>query len=245
MKKIFILLLLSASLTVFAQKKTLYQSSMVKPKIGQAIQFENAWKAHLVKFHKGDDKRMISQIMSGDYAGWYHFSDGPHEYADMDSDNPKKAAHDLDYEMNVASKVAEETGVHTYRFVDTLSYNPGQQATKFVYAIYNLKSGKTQDLMAELKRALVVSEAISSQGSGMVYIKQMSGISPQILVVSRLKDGFKQLETNYFPGMTDKFKEQYIKMHGQEQWNKRLVMLPEICNSIEVMMVKSRPDLSS
>jgi hypothetical protein len=245
MRKMFLLLFLAATIITSAQEKTLYSGTMVKPKIGQATAFENAWKAHVAKFHNGDSKRSVFEIISGEFTGWYQLMDGPHDYADMDKVNAKQSAHDIDYETTVASRVAEEMGVTTYRFIDTLSYNPGVQADKFVYSVYNVKQGKMGDLRAEIRRGRAVNMAIQSPSSTVVLIKQMQGMSPQLIVVSNLKDGFKQLESNYFPGVSDKFRAEYIKMHGQELWDKRGAMFSENCNSIDVMMVKRRADLGS
>ena len=45
--------------------------------------------------------------------------------------------------------------------------------------------------------------------------------------------------------MTDKFKEAYIKMYSQAQWDKRQTLLPEITTSYETYLGKRRDDLSS
>lgn len=72
--------------------------------------FETAWKAHVAKFHNGDDKRIVFEILSGDMAGYYAFVEGPMSLADMDVEKPGQADHDMDYEKTVSITLAEESG---------------------------------------------------------------------------------------------------------------------------------------
>jgi hypothetical protein len=229
----------------FGQGNTLYNVSMVMPKIGQAAAFEAAWKAHVAKFHQGDNKRTVYEILSGDHAGMYQLVDGPSSFADMDKENPKRVAHDLDYNTNVAPKLASESGSYVYRWVDTLSYHGDVKADKYSTTVYNVKLNKMPELIAELKRSMAVNASINSPASSNVFLKQMAGSEPQMVFISNLKDGFKQLDNNYFPGLADKFKEAYIKMYSQAQWDKRLTLLSEITNSYETYISRRRDDLSS
>lgn len=245
MRKIFLCLLTVSYVMAFGQGNSLYSVSMIKPKTGQFTAFENAWKAHVTKYHNGDDKRMVYEVLTGDNAGYFHLVHGPSSFADFDKENPKKAAHDMDFESTVASKVAEESGSYVYRMVDTLSYNTTVNTNKYVFTVYNLKTGKMSELMSEIKRALEVNKSIQSPSSYTTYVRQMSGSSPQLVIITNLKDGFKQMEMNYFTGLSDKFKDAYIKMHSQGAWDKRQTLLQEITNSYETFLVKRRDDLSS
>ncbi|HWI91063.1 MAG TPA: hypothetical protein VNT20_07300 [Flavisolibacter sp.] len=244
MRKSIMVLFIVASINVFAQGKTLFQVQMVKPKIGQVAAFEAAWKAHVAKFHK-DDKRAVYEVLTGDRAGYYQLVDGPTSYADMDVERGDSKAHDLDYETTVATKIETESGAYIYRFADTLSYNGNVAADKYSYTVYNVKLGKMPDLIAEAKRSIAVNTSINSPSSYNAYLQMFAGSAPQLVVINNLKDGFKQLELNYFPGMTDKFKEAYIKMYSQAQWDKRQTLLPEITTSYETYLGKRRDDLSS
>jgi hypothetical protein len=238
-------MLLIASHSAFSQGNSLYHSLMLKPKIGHAMAFETAWKVHVSKFHRTDDKRIVYQIISGDNTGYYQLTDGPSSYADMDKINPRKNDHDKDIQMTVLPHIESNLGSNMYRLVDTLSYNPDAIADKYVYTVYNLKQGKMPELMAEIKRAMIVYKNINAPSSYTSLVKLFPGSSPQFVSISKLKDGFKQLELNYFPGMTDKFKENYITTHTQAGWDKRLVLLQEITNSYVSYMVKRRDDLSA
>jgi hypothetical protein len=60
-----------------------------------------------------------------------------------------------------------------------------------------------------------------------------------------LKNGFKELDLDYYKGLSDQFKAAYIEMYGQAQWDKRTHAIAELTDLVEVEMMKYRPDLSS
>jgi len=76
MKKCFLLLCMSAALITYAQPpapvKDLSTVNTVTPKKGQKMAFEAAYKAHVAKFHKGDQKIAVYEIITGPHAGSYH-----------------------------------------------------------------------------------------------------------------------------------------------------------------------------
>ena len=245
MRKLLIIALTMASTYVFGQGKTLYSAEMITPKMGKAAAFETKWKTHLSKFHGKDDARRMYEILSGDNTGSYLLVEGPKSFADMDNAKPNAEAHGLDYDNAVSPATEKITGINTYRWVDTLSYNGAVVADKFVTTVYQLKYGKGGDLMAELRRAFKVNTIIKSPGSVNVYTKQWAGSKPEVVVISNLKDGFKQLEANYTPSMGTAFKDTYIKEFGQDAWDKRLKLLPEIVENMDVYISKLRKDLST
>lgn len=244
MRKIFFLLFLAASLNSFSQGKTIYSVSYVKPKIGMTSAFESAWKAHVAKFHNGDDKRYVFEILSGDMAGYYAFVEGPISYADMDVENTGQAGHDLDYEKTVAPTLAEESGVDYYQYLDSLSINTNVTADKSIVTFTHIKNGRIGDYRDELKRWANVVSKLNWPINGYRYQKMGAGTSPVMVNVYNLKDGFKQLEAGYFKDMPN-VRDAYIAMYGFASWQKRLDLLSEITVKTEQYMRKRRADLSS
>jgi hypothetical protein len=244
MKKTFFFLLLAACLQGFSQGKTIYSVSHVKPKIGMTSAFESAWKAHVAKFHSGDDKRFVFEILSGDMTGYYSFVEGPFSLADMDAEKPGMAAHDQDYEKTVAPTLAAETGVNYYQYVDTLSVNANVSAEKSMVTFTHIKNGRIGDYRSELARAKAVVDKLNWPFNSSIYQMRNSGSSPVIVSVYNLKDGFKQLESGYFKDVPN-FRDAYIAMHGFSSWQKRLDLMNEITVNTEVVMRKRRNDLSS
>ena len=72
-----------------------------------------------------------------------------------------------------------------------------------------------------------------------------SGSSPEIVTVTNLKDGFKQLDNSFNPTMGKDFQNAYVQEYGQEMWDKRVKLLPEIMTSWDTYISKNRKDLSS
>ncbi len=248
MRKLILVAFTFATITAFGQGKTLYDVEMVQTKMGQNSAFEKAWKNHVIKYHNGDDKRTIEEIMTGNNQGNLLLLSGPGSIADMDMERPTQAAHDADYDQTVVSSVSTFTNFGTYRWVDTLSYNGDMKTDKFVTTVYHLKPGKTADFTAELKRALAVNKKINSPASYNTYIKMWAGSSGEVVVRTNLKDGFKQLDNTFNPAMQamgDNFKKTYIQEYGQAAWDNRIKLTPEIMTSWETYLSKVRKDLSS
>jgi hypothetical protein len=218
---------------------------MVVPKMGKSTAFETRWKAHMAKFHGKEDGRFVYEILSGDNTGGYLLMEGPTSFADMDKEKANSKAHGADFDDNVTPTLEKISGSNTYRWIDTLSYNGKSNTDKFVTTVYHVKSGMAPDLTAEIKRSIRVNTIIKSPSSYNTYSKLWAGSSPEIVVITNLKDGFKQLDNNFTPSMANTFKDAYIKEYGQEVWDKRVKLIPEITNSYETYISKLRKDLST
>ena len=247
MRKFLFFLLLTGTVNSFAQTKSLVSVLMVKPKIGKQQKFEEAWVAHLKKYHQADttNHRAVFEIVSGTRTGCYYITDGNLSWADMDVERSTDKAHDMDYASTVASTIESESGDIIYRWADTLSYNPNVQATKFVITAYHCKPGKQNDITDEIKRAIAVNKQINSPMSYNGYIQTLSGSQPVVIIIRNLKDGFKEMDGDYYKGLNDQFKAAYIQMFGQAQWDKRTTALADLTELTEQEMIKVRPDLSS
>lgn len=245
MRKLLIIALIISSSLCYGQGKTLYSVEMVTPKMGKTASFEAKWKEHLAKFHGKSNSRAVYEILSGDNAGSYLLIDGPSSYADLDVEKPTAKAHDMDYDNNVNPTLEKIGGSYTYRWADTLSYNGDVKADKFVTTIYHCKSGKAADLTAEIKRSIKVNTIIKSPATNNAYVRLWSGSKPEIVIMTNLKDGFKQLDNNFMASTADAFKAAYIKEFGQSLWDRRLILLPEITDSYDVYISKFRKDLST
>jgi len=245
MRKFLIAAFIMASTLSFGQGNTLYSGEMVTPKMGKTAAFEAKWKEHVTKFHGKNNSRRVYEILSGDNTGSYLLISGPSSFADLDIEKPTAKAHDMDYDNNVTPTLEKIGGNYTYRWADTLSYNGDVMADKFVTTVYHIKSGKASDLTAEIRRSIKVNTIIKSPASSNAYVKLWGGSNPEIITVANLKDGFKQLDNNFMASTADAFKAAYIKEFGQELWDKRLKLLPEITNSYDVYISKFRKDLST
>jgi hypothetical protein len=221
----------------------------MQPKIGQTQAFESAWKIHLAKYHNNTSKRQVYEIVSGDNAGSFQLVDGPIGFADMDVEAPDSKAHDLDISSTISPKIAVEKLGSTYRWVDTLSHNyNGLTATKYTQTNYYVKPGKMPEFMKEIRRGVIINEAIKNPSSSRAYVLTYAGSKPVLVIRTALKDGFKQLEPGYLPSTTAAFKTAYVSKYGQSEWDTMrgsTTSIYNLINEMETMLIKHRLDLSS
>jgi hypothetical protein len=241
----FLWLFIAAAFFSNSQGNTLYQVNVVKPRAGMKSAFEASWKMHLDKFHKTTDKRNVYEVTSGPENGSYVIVEGPFSYADMDKEKPNTKEHALDLEKNFTPKLEPGTGNFIARFADTLSYNGDTKADKFLLTITVVKDGQMGDYLAETRRSILILGKINSPLSISTLIKQQAGSSPTLIGIRNLKDGFKELETNYFNLPQNAFRDAYVKEYGQEAWDKRVKLLVDDRASQEQHFEKFRADLSS
>jgi hypothetical protein len=247
MRKILIFLFLTGVINSFAQTKSLVGVLLVTPKIGQEQNFENAWIAHLKKFHQADttDRRSVFEITSGVRTGSYYLTSSNLSWADMDVERTTDKAHDMDYSSTISSNIESQSGEMIYRWADTLSYNANVQATKCMLTVYHIKTGKQNDVTDEIKRSIAVDKKINSPISFSGFILSLAGSKPEVVIIRNLKDGFKELDPDYYKGLNDQFQAAYIQMFGQAQWQKRMTALADLTDLTEQEMIKYRADLSS
>ena len=253
MKKTFFLwLFIAAAFFASGQGKTLYTVNFVKPKANQRSAFETSWKIHLAKFHKTSDKRNVYEVMSGPNIGYYHIVEGPISYADMDIAKPNAKVHGMDLEKTFFPMLEDNRMNATYRWDDTASFNPTVKADKFLVTVTHVKFGQITETIRESRRASLIQAKINptSRFSVNVYTQIWSGSDPVRVSVRNLKDGFKELENDYYGPNTmppNAFKDAYIKEHGQDAWDARSKLQDNNANvqSREIYIMKFRKDLSS
>jgi len=247
MRKIFLFLCITGVFNSFAQTRALVGVTLVKPKMGQENAFEDAWKAHLKKFHQADtsNRRGVFEITSGPRTGCYYLTSGGMSWADLDIDRSNDKAHDIDFASTITSTLESQGDNEIFRWADSLSYRQDVQSTKYLLTAYHIKTGKQSEVTDEIKRAITVDKKINSPLSFDGYIQTLSGSKPVVVIIRHLKDGFKELDTDFFKDLNDKFKAAYIEMFGWPAWEKRMNGIAEYMDLVEQEMIKYRPDLSS
>jgi hypothetical protein len=253
MKRIIFLLFTASTLTAYSQKTDLVTVNTVKPKNGQKMAFEAAWKLHVGKFHKADNKTAVYEIMSGPMAGSYHIVNSGRSFADFDKERPDAAAHSLDLDKNFFPML-EETMNGTYRFMDSLSYRPDTTAEKFVVNVSHLKQGLViADFRRELARGIKINMMSKApfmvSGLSLSYFEQLWDGSDQVTVsIRNLKDGFKSLEQGYYgpaPAGSPSFRDLYAKEYGHTAWDDRVKLMEGAVEKTEQYIMRLRKDLST
>jgi hypothetical protein len=252
MKKFLILMLMISSLASYAQKTNLLTVNTVKPKKGQKMAFEAAYKLHAAKFHKTSENVNVYEIMSGTYAGYYHIVTGNRSYADFDKERTDAAAHSIDLDKTFFPFL-DETMNATYRFIDTLSLRSDVVADKFVVTLRHLKQNIN---MANYKKEQSRTVKINSQLKGgfwsnlsySLFEQLWAGTAPVHVSIRALKDGFKSLEPDYYgatPAGVPSFRDEYAKAYGHADWDARIKLMEDATDKTEVYIMRLRKDLST
>lgn len=247
------MLFLAIGLNSYSQKTDLSTVNTVKPNKGQKMAFEAAYKVHVAKFHKTDDKVNVYEILTGPYAGYYHLVNSGRSYADFDKDRGDGGAHSQDLDKTFFPYL-EETMNGTYRLIDSLSYKPEKDADKFVVNVSHLKQGlDINDYRRELGRTVRINHMSKApmmiNGVHTAYYEQLWDGSDQVTISIRsLKEGFKSLEQGYFgrpPEGSPGFRELYTKEFGAEAWDERVKVMEGAVVKTENYLMRLRTDLSS
>jgi hypothetical protein len=256
MKQISILLLMVIALTASSQQATqvkdLATVNTVKPKPGQKMAFEAAYKQHVAKFHKADNPINVYEILSGEYAGYYHLVEANKSFEDFDKARTDAAAHSLDLDKNFFP-LLEDTRNGTYRFMDSLSLRPDVVAESFIVTINHLKQGLVfADYRRELARAAKLNKNAKGpfiESLSLSYFEQLwDGTDQTTVVIRNLKDGFKSLQTGYYPpnpAGTPSFRDAYSKTYGNTAWDDRVKLLDGAVAKSEQYIMRFRKDLST
>ena len=252
MKQILLLLFMVTTMTAYSQKTDLATVNTVKPKKGQKMAFETAYKVHTAKFHKAEEKINVYEILSGEYNGYYHLVNSGRSYADFDKDRADANAHSMDLDKTFFP-LLDETINGTYRLIDSLCLRPDVVAEKFVVTIRHLKENLDMgDYRRELARAVKINAAAKGafiESLSVSFFEKLWDGSDQVTVsIRNLKDGFKSLEQGYYaanpPGMPS-FRDDYVKAYGHTAWDDRVKLLEGAVVKTEMYIMRLRKDLSS
>jgi hypothetical protein len=243
MKKFILLFFMVSTLTTYAQPpapvKDLSTVNTVKPKKGQKMAFEAAYKAHVAKFHKAEEKISVYEIITGSHAGSYHLVNNERSFADFDKERPDAAAHSLDLDKTFFPYL-EETMNATYRFIDSLSWQPEVKAESFVVSVNYLNDTLNQvEYRKEQARAIKIQKNMAipmMSNFSSSYFEQLWDGSDQVVVnIRNLKDGF----------VAPTFRDLYTKEYGYDAWDARVKLLKGAIVKTEQYLMKLRKDLSS
>ncbi|HET6767017.1 MAG TPA: hypothetical protein VFH08_06455 [Chitinophagaceae bacterium] len=256
MKQISILLGIVITLTASSQQATpvkdLITVNSVKPKPGQKMAFEAAYKLHIAKFHKTEEKINVYEILSGEYAGYYHLVQAGRSLEDFEKTRSDAAAHALDLDKNFFP-LLEDTRNATYRFMDSLSLRSDVVAENFVVSVNHLKQGLViADYRREAARTVKIQKKLKTpfaENFSLSVFEQLWDGSDQVVVnIRNLKDGFKSLQAGFYgtatPG-TPSFRDEYVKEHGHTAWDDRVKLLDGAIIKTEQHINRFRKDLSS
>jgi hypothetical protein len=165
--------------------------------------------------------------VSGPETGSYVIVQGPMSYADMDVTLPTTKEHSLDMEKTMSTKLVPVNNNLLVRWVDTFSYKSDVKAELFLLTITVVKDGKMAEYTAEVRKVILLYNKLNAPFSFNTMIKQQAGSSPTLILIRNLKDGYKELDSDYFHLSADWFRDAYVKEYGQADWDKRVKLMED------------------
>ena len=238
MRHFFIGLLVMPVMAI-AQDKTVVSVNRVFPKQDKVAQFEKALASHAQKFHKADFSWRVYTIESGPDAGGYQLVEGPVTWDALDKRGDISTEHQSDWNTNIAPVLTDKgfAGYSVYR-ADLSTIGLTDYTDKIVINHLYPKPGYSIDLEDAITK--LKSTWDSSKQTIAVYESSASG-DPQMILVTRYKQGLKERERNFRAPM----KERYDKVNGAGSWAAFQQSLRNIIDHSWSEMLFYKADLSS
>lgn len=238
MRKIFILLM-AIPFMGLGQSKTIVSTDRYFPKADKVLDFEKALAAHAQKYHKGDFKWRVYEIQTGPDAGGYHVVEGPSNWTTIDGRGNLGNEHNNDWNKSVAIYLTDKGSSGYSEYDDSLSVvGLNDYSDKIVINHLMPKPGMVRDVHAMIMK--MKSAWAAGNESVAVYSGIMSG-EPQFAIVTRLKNGLKDLEDN----ARKPFPQRYVDTNGAGSWDQYLKDYTSFISSRWSELLFYRPDLSS
>ncbi|HEY0678126.1 MAG TPA: hypothetical protein VGD17_07560 [Chitinophagaceae bacterium] len=237
MKQFFALLLLFPAFGI--AQKNLISTNRVFPKVDKVLEFEKALAAHAQKYHKGDYAWRVFEITSGPDAGGYHITEGPTSWETYDTRGNLGAEHNTDYNKSVAIYLTDRgsSGYSVFQ-EDASTIGLTDWADKIVISHNYPKPGRIGDAMEVVRRLKPMWTASDEKIA--VYTASHSG-PPQIIMVTRLKNGLKELQS----GFRKPFPERFEAANGPESFRRYIADYEEAIEHRWSEILFYRADLSS
>ena len=221
------------------QTKNVVNSNRYFPKADKVLEFEKALAAHAQKYHTGDWKWRVYEIQSGPDAGGYHVAEGPTSWEASDTRGNLGAAHNTDWNKTVAVYLTDKASSVYSVFVDSLSnVQLTDYSDKIIINHMYPKPGMINGVIELVKRLKNVWK--SGNESVAVYQAVSSG-EPQMITVTRLKGGLKELADGYRKPLA----ERYNAANGAGSWDNYLADYSKYVESRWSELLFYRADLSS
>ncbi|MCW3091658.1 MAG: hypothetical protein JWP81_2727 [Ferruginibacter sp.] len=234
MKNLFFLLFLLPLLGV-GQTKTILTSNRLFTKNDKAGEFEKALANHAQKYHKGDVAWRVWTIQSGPDAGGYMVTEGPSTWSTLDSREDISAEHTSDWEKNVLPLTvgAGQSGYYDFQ-ADLSTVQLTDYADKIVINHMIAKPGKIGNMIGLIQK---IKKAWAADNESVaVYLAAFSG-EPGYITVTRLKNGLKELASDYRKPMAERFNavngagsfDGWLKDYAdivQSRWSELLIYKP-------------------
>ena len=238
MKKL-IFLLLALPLIGFGQKQTVVSTSRYFPKADKVLEFEKRLTAHIAKYHSGDWKWRVYEIQTGEDAGGFMVVEGPKTWDEFDKRGNLGDEHTKDWNKNVAPYITDKYSSVYSVYAEELSTVPLASFTDKISITHVFPkpglSSMVEDVIKKIKKAW-------EAGMQTVAVYKSVASGPfQYTLVSRFKEGLKELEEGY----RKPFKERYEAANGEGTLETNSAKITEATDHVWSELLFYRPDLSA
>ena len=238
MKAIFLLLMLIPFVSI-SQSKNVISTTREFPKVEKQLEFEKALATHAQKYHTGDVKWRVFDIVSGPDAGGYHIVEGPKTWDSEDTRGTLGVEHTNDWSKSVAIYLTDRHSSGYSVYIDSLSTVAiGDYSDKVQVTHITPKLGCSYRVATMLKS---MKAAWIADGSTVTVYESNGSGTAQFAIARRYKQGLKEKEV----GFRKSFVDTYEKIHGAGSWGIFNDNVKEYYDSIWSELLFYRADLSS
>jgi hypothetical protein len=242
MRRTIVALLLGVMLSVglsTAQEHATLSSFRILPASGKDAALKKAIAAHAAKYHTGNWKWRVFNVLSGADEGSYMINEGPNSWTDMEGRKDISDEHTRDFETSVLP-LAERTLPHSYLVYqkDVSSDSARGPMKKALLRHFYLKPGKGTRMYNHLATWKKVWEKLGLKVG--VWTSFYSG-QPRIIVSYRLPQGFVDLEQE----LGKKMRETFDEFAGTGAHARYLEDLDQWVDRIDEEVIELMPELGS
>ncbi len=238
MKRLLLLMLL-IPLMGYGQEKNVMNAERVTPKADKIMEFEKALATHAQKYHTGEWKWRVSQVLTGPDAGAYSITEGPSSWADADTRGDLGAEHTADWNKIFGTLTNGQVQASTIVYLPELSSGKvTDYAEKSSITHAYPRIGYGGKIEANLKKAKKVWEAA---GQTVIVYQAVSSGEPQYIIVTRHKTGWKEKD----PKFLKPFPDRYNEINGADSFDEYLESIQRFTSKSWSEMTIYRADLSS
>lgn len=221
-------------------KKETITTFKLFPKQGHEAAFKAAVAAHAQKYHTGSWRWRVNEVLSGPDQGSYMVVEGPNSWTELEGRGDLGPEHMKDFDTNVSDHVdATKNTPEVY-----LTYNAelstvaaGAFSNKALVRHAFLKPGRTPRMLEALK---LWKKTWEKRGMNVVVWTSFYSGEPQVVIVIRLKEGWKDLETD----MLDAAKA-FEQVAGPKAYETALEEVTQTVEKLVDEMIEFKPELSS
>ena len=219
-------------------ERNVLSSYRIIPIAGKDAQLRKALMDHAAKYHNGQWKWRIFQVLSGPDEGAYQINEGVNSWTELEGRKEISDEHQRDYEKNVLpfSEKNLPAAFLTYQ-KDYSSDSAGGPLKKALLRHTYLKPGKGGRVAAYLANWKKVYEKVGMKVG--VWGSFFSG-QPQFVTSFRLANGFADLEKNW--GKITR--EAYDEMFGAGAFVRYVEDMDSYVDRIVEEMIEFLPDVS-